>query len=300
MFSTGIFTTHRWQMPEMKINEVGYVLPFGDLHWGSSNFHHEKFDEWCGWASKKPRASFIGMGDYMDMLSGSERIQLDGKLHESTHKTLDDLYISQTLSLAKKLKPLKTKTIGLLEGNHFAVLSSGITTTQLLCQELGCKYLGVSAFVTLVFKYSTREVAIDVWAHHGKGAGFLAGSGLNTLDKMQQTAEADLYLMGHTHEKSVAFKDRLRLTHPGNSDAPRLSHRKVVLCCTGSFLRGYVPAPEDMITSQTPFQQLPRSYIADKGLRPTSLGTVKVEATLRRSQTKNDKDFIYVDLHATG
>jgi len=99
---------------------------------------------------------------------------------------------------------------------------------------------------------------------------------------MAEIAEFDIGLMGHDHKKSVGMVDRLKL---GDGRATlHLSHRKVVLARTGSFLRGYVPGSV--------------SYVADKMLNPTNLGVVKIEITPRRT-TKDGIDTVELDIHAS-
>ena len=172
--------------------------------------------------------------------------------------------------------------IGLLEGNHHGKFSSsGITTTQYMCQKLGCKFLGVSAFVRLSFVYGKKSACVDIWAHHGKSGSRLVGGSMNAVQNMADIADADIYLMGHDHKKSIAMKTRLCLTH---GKGLNLTHKKILMGRTGSFLKGYVPDQS--------------SYIAKALLSPTDLGVLKIELTPKREQA-GDKDSFYVDLHGS-
>lgn len=286
MITTGIFTVHRYEIP-YRYNETSYLLPFGDVHMGSPNCDMERFDAWCNWSSKKERAYFLGMGDYMDIASTSERtILTDKKLHESTAHQLEKLYKRQTEKLAHKLRFVKGRIIGLLEGNHFAQFASGMTTTQYLCELLECKYLGVSSFISLEFRPATKRLttlAVDIWAHHGTSSGRLPGGTINSVGKMMEIAEADIYLSGHDHQKGAVNVSKLRLQRGGGGI--RLAHRKVLLARTGAFLKGY----ED--------NGLP-SYVVDRALRPSDLGTVKIELTPRRVRGKGI-DYSHVDIHTS-
>jgi hypothetical protein len=286
MYSTGIFTTHYVNIPVGKINEPIYLIPFGDVHRSSPMCHEEKWQEFLDWArSKAPkRTYFLGMGDYDDLASASERIAFASPaIHESSIKTLENLYRSHTERLAKELKFMDGRLIGLIEGNHYAILPEGITSTQLLCQKLNAKYLGVSCFTRLAFQYSTRNCSIDIWAHHGRGAARLAGGSLNKVINMVEQAEADVYLMGHDHKKSVATMTRLKLADSGARGS--LSHRKILVARTGSFLKAY--------------QDGKASYVADMNLNPADLGVVKIELTPRRDEKMGTRDQFYIDLHAS-
>jgi hypothetical protein len=285
--TTGIFEIHRYPIRYQKQGEPIYLIPFGDIHRSSPLCHVEKWKEFLDWAKKKPRCYFLGMGDYDDLISGSERKILNSDdLHDSTGETLEQFYRSQTERMAKELEFMRGKLIGLIEGNHYVKFEDGTTSTQYLCKLLGCKYLGCTAFIRVVLvdgskhKYSN---AVDVWAYHGKGAARLVGGSLNTVQQMCEQAEADIYLMGHDHKKSVATITRLKLNN-GAGGTIRLSHRKCVLGRTGSFLKGYVPGK--------------RSYVVDKNLNPTDLGVVKIEITPNRHRDNGD-DITEIDLHAS-
>jgi len=290
MNTTGVFNIHYVTIPFKKFGEPIYLIPFGDVHRSSPMCHVEKWEEFLAWAKNKPRCFFLGMGDYDDLVSASERsILLDKKLHESTHDTLEDLYRSHTDKLAKELSFMKGRCLGLIEGNHYGVFQNGTTTTQRLCEKLDTKYLGVSCFIRIILTNagSRRCVTVDLWGHHGKGAARLVGGSLNRVSQMEEAAEADIYAMGHDHKKSVATKTRLKLSGVG-PDRFRLSHRKILLCRTGSFLKGYEPGEA--------------SYVADSAMNPTDLGVVKIELTPRRERHKDAKgeiDLISVDLHAS-
>jgi hypothetical protein len=222
----------------------------------------------------------------MDLASFTERRVLESHdLHDSTRQSLNDIYKKRTEQLSEELSFMKGRIIGMLEGNHFVTLESGITSTQYLCHLLGCKYLGYSAFVRLAFKdkgKTTRKCAIDLWIHHGKAGAKLVGGSLNNVEQMCQIAEADIYLMGHDHRKSAATKTRLALSD-GNGGF-NLSRRKILLARTGSFLKGYEPEKS--------------SYVAEACYAPTDLGVVKIEMTPKREQS-GDKDLFFVDLHCS-
>ncbi len=290
MQTTGIFTTHYYRIPFEKYGVPLYLIPFGDVHRSSPLCSVTHWHEFIKWAAKKPGAYFLGMGDYDDMGSASERSVLtDDRLHDSTVDTLEEVYLRATMRFAKEIEPFRGKLIGLLEGNHYGVFQNGTTTTQKLCEIMGCKYLGVSSFIRLSFlnKKHPSPSIVDVWAHHGKGAARLVGGSLNRVEQMIESADCDIALMGHDHKKSAGDVVRLKLT--GANGGVRVTHRKVVFGRTGSFLRGYVDGK--------------KSYIADGAMRPLDLGTIKIEMTPRREETQprseGRAERTWVDLHAS-
>ena len=281
MISDSIFTIHKFIIPVTKLNEPIYLIPFGDMHRFAPLCDVDAWLEFLDWGKHKKNAYFLGMGDYDDLASYSERkALLHACLHESTQTTLDDIYVSRVNKLLKEIGFMQNRIVGLLEGNHHGVLQSGMTTTQMMCDKLKCKYLGVSSFIRLLFpnNKSGRTYAIDIWCHHGKGAARLAGGSINTVEQMCGIADADIYLMGHDHKKGAVPLSRLYLQND------RLRQKKILLGRTGSFLRGYVPDQP--------------SYVARGQMKPCDLGVIKIELTPRRNK-KNGEDDYYVDIHCS-
>jgi len=286
MKTTGLFEIHQYRIPFDNYGEPVYVIPFGDIHRSSPMCHVEKWQEFLEWAKKKKNCYFLGMGDYDDLVSTSERESLiRSPLHDSTIQTIESMYRKHTDRLVKEIGFMKGRIIGLLEGNHYAQFQNGTTSTQRMCEALDCKYLGVSSFVRLQVTKGGQHKgsrSVDIWAHHGMGAARLIGGSLNRVQQMAEAAEFDIGLMGHDHKKSIGTINRLKLI--GAGDRMRLAHRKVLVARTGSFLKGYVPGE--------------RSYVADSMLNPTDLGVVKIELTCRRSR-KEGIDTEEVDIHAS-
>ena len=285
MQTTGIFTVHRFDINFDNYNEPIYLFPFGDVHRSSPGCHVERWLKFLKWAKDKDRAYFLGMGDYDDISSSSERAILGNKnLHNSTIRTLDDHYREHTERFYEEIEFMGGRLIGLLEGNHYSELQSGVTTTQLLADKLGCKYLGVSSFIRLSLHKKGRNSTqcIDIWAHHGKGAARLVGGSLNKVQNMIEAANADIYLMGHDHKKSVGYVPTLELTDAGGKLS--LRSKKKLIARTGSFLKGYVDGEV--------------SYVADMALNPTDLGVIKIELTPRRTAQGKTESY-KIDIHTS-
>jgi hypothetical protein len=218
------------------------------------------------------------------LASTSERRVLGSiDLHESTKTDLELLYRKNTQAFADEIKFMKGRLIGLVEGNHYAELPSGITTTQLLAEKMDCKYLGVSAFIRLVFKDpGNHSFKVDIWAHHGLGGGRTQGASINKLEQMIKAAHADIYLMGHDHKKHIAMQSRLELTD--SKKHVRLHNKKILMARTGGFLRGY----ENNI----------KSYIAEGAFSPTDIGCITIKLTPSRS-CKEKVDDRWMDISAS-
>ena len=288
MKTTGIFEYYKFDIPFKSYGEPIRLIPFGDIHRSAPLCHTEKWLEWLEWAKEQKDTWFLGMGDYDDLASTSERNILNNhNLHDSTRETLDDLYRENTDRFYEEISFMKGRLVGLIEGNHYGDLTTGITTTQYLAEKMKCRYLGVSCFIMLLLKKDVHHTnRVDIWAHHGLGGGRTTGASINKVEKMMDAAEADVYLMGHDHRKSVSTKSRIRLSHATSSMS--LDNRKIVLARTGGFLRGYVKGKA--------------SYIADGAYSPCDIGTVTITMTPQRKWTiENNKrhDARWVDLNAS-
>jgi hypothetical protein len=285
-----------------KINEPWYLIPFGDVHRHARNCDKVRWLEFIAWAAGKPRCLVLGMGDYDDMGSASERrawARTKTELHEDFSNTVDAVVEEYALEMCEELKPLAPKMIGLLDGNHSFRFGDGCTFTQRMCTILRTHYLGINAFVRLPFVYGGkngpgRVSAIDIFAHHGAGTAATSGGSVNRLEKMANVCDADIYLMGHNHHKHVVPRAKLKPVPSPRGGGVALRIRKQIFARTGSFLQAYVNGRS--------------SYVVEKSMTPADLGVVKIELTPRREQVRESlsrktgrkkTDEFWIDLHAS-
>jgi len=288
MKTTGLFTTHRVEV-EVEINKPFKLIPFGDIHRDSDLHADEHWRQFLAYAKKQKNALFLGMGDYTDGVSTSERIVLANEgLHDTTRNTLKDVYKGVSKTLVNELGFMRGRMIGMLGGNHYFDFGNGDTTDHVLAAALNTKFLGVCSFIRLSFRFNNRgnrRQSLDIFAHHGKGAGSLPGSTFNTLEKMATTAMADFYLMGHDHKKGcIPSTPRLVLNSKGAGAELIVRERVPWLGRTGSFLKSYENGKV--------------SYNVDAGRSPSTLGWIEFEITPRRSQ-KGDDDVIEFQIRGT-
>ncbi len=222
MLACSQFTIHRFVVNVNTLNKPINLYCFGDVHRFAKGCAEEKWLEFLEIAKKDTNALFLGMGDYDDLASESERaILINPGLHDDTRWSVDDVYDYRVKQFHEEIKFMKYRLIGLLEGNHYGIYSTGgMTTTQKLCETLRCRYLGVNAFIRMSFICGSKRNAIDIFAHHGKGAARLIGGSLNGVEQMVSNAEADIYLCltgdtkvvlesGITELKNVQKGDRI-------------------------------------------------------------------------------------------
>jgi hypothetical protein len=240
MKTDGLFSAHS-VIINAKLNEPFYIIPFGDIHRESEAFAHEEWEQFLAYAKKKKNTYFFGMGDFTDGCSTSERqILANAGMHDSTKATMKGVYRGVVKTLVNELSFMKGRIIGMLGGNHFYELENGENTDHVLAHSLGAKYLGCTALVRLnIILGNKKSTHLDIFANHGKGGGRTVGATFNAIEDMQKVADADIYVMGHTHSKgTMPSFPRMRLVQNGN-DGVTVRARQPFLGRTGSFLKTY-------------------------------------------------------------
>lgn len=239
------------------------IAPIGDIQWAGKRGPTaldalKRHIDHC----MELGAFFIGMGDYIDFTSPSNRQRLAAAaLYDTAEDVIDDKAMELTMEIFDlALRPTVGRWIGLLEGHHFTQLKSGESTDQRLCQMLGARFLGTSAYIRLQFETQNTRSNVVLWAHHGTGGGSTRGAPLNKLATAANGWEgADVFLMGHTCKAPV---DRFPRPYPRwhGHGAPDLIHRDIMLVNTGGFSKSYIVGSMQGRT--------PRGGYAEKGMMP--------------------------------
>lgn len=253
------------------------LMPVGDIQWAGddSEIALGMLKRHIQWGVDKG-AYFVGMGDYIDTFSPSNRERLaNANLYDTGKKAIDKMARNLVEEIYESaLKPSKGRWLGLLEGHHFHEYQDGGTTDQHLADLLGAPALGSSAYIRLVFSRAAATKAsrdaILIWAHHGVGGGSSISAPINKLAPMIQGFKADIYIMGHFTSKDGKPIDYVEPLYPRGGGAPRLIYRTKLLACTGGFMKSY--------RAGSRYGDKPRgNYAEQKMLRPASLGGVLIK-----------------------
>ncbi len=266
MKTSGIFTLHERRVTLTTVTKPLRIVFFGDVHRDSPDHADGAWQEFLAYTKGLDPLTtlFLGMGDYLDCASTSERIAMTrAEFHESTKQHIEDSANSNVGRLAKELGFMKGRLIGLINGNHFYDYPNGINSDQKLAERLGCPYLGCSSFIRLSIARYGKYSNFDIWAHHGAGGARLPGGSINRVDQMRDHAEADAYVMGHDHKRGVfPANPRLSIERIRMREL-RLKQRQSWLIRSGSFLKSY--------------EHNHASYNVDAARGPSSLGHVELE-----------------------
>jgi hypothetical protein len=212
------------------------VAPLGDVQWSgvhgsTARTHLQRHIDYA----LEHDVLFLGMGDYIDFASPSNRARIaTANLYDTAQEVLEDAAANLVEEVYEKfLKPTKGRWIGLLEGHHFFEFG-GRTSDMLLAEKLGTRCLGTSAYIHV------KSADVTIWAHHGTGGGIMPAASLNKLYHASAgLVGADVYLTGHSTKLTAA---RLSRPFPRFDRAePDLSHRDILLVNTGGFSRSNVP-----------------------------------------------------------
>ena len=159
---------HKWE--EMRVCYLGDFQYAGKRAHGTAlSALKEKIAE-----EVERNAYFIGMGDYIDFLSPSNRQRLRAAaLYDTAEDVIDEKSMELTQELFDvALRPTVGRWLGLVEGHHFAQLKTGDTTDMRLCEMLKAPFLGTSGVIRINFKRTgTSAMAVTLWVHHGHGNG---------------------------------------------------------------------------------------------------------------------------------
>lgn len=247
----------------LKSNNPIWIAATGDWHKYAPQHDAKKFTEFLKEA-KQLKAYLLGLGDYYDLMSTSERsVITKSDLHDSTRKDLDAIVKSRVEETAQELKQyFGDRIIGMSGGNHFYQFLSGITCDEYLAMQLNTKYLGTCSITRLCFRSAktTRMTKYDICTHHGQTGGRTCGSSINKLQQMANNFDVDCILQGHDHNRSVDYINRLKISNGGF-----FVNKKILLARTGSFLKSFEPGES--------------SYAVDAAYAPGDLGGLFIKLT---------------------
>lgn len=221
---------------------------------------------------------FIGLGDYIDFASPSNRQRLKGAaLYDTADQVISDKAADLTQELFDvALRPTVGRWLGLLEGHHWSPLTTGETTDQMLCRLLQTTFLGTSAIVRLVFQCREMRGNLTLWAHHGSGGGMKCAAMLNKLENIAPYwGGVDVFLVAHATKLATAPINRVTPRWAGRG-RPELIHRKIYFVACGGFAKAY--------TGGDTVGATPRGgYAEQRMLNPAVLGapTIRIVPRIR-------------------
>lgn len=263
------YAPERFALTEVDSTQPFTVVPVGDLQLMSADIksgtsvnikafqRHLRFIE-----DNYENPLYLGMGDYIDFLSPSNRDSLKkAKVYDQSREYIDEAAIALADEFVDLVSHTKGRWLGILTGHHFCELRSGITTDMYIADKLDATYLGRVAHITVRYQNSNgkSDGTLNIWAHHGEGTRkYPAGKLVDNV--VPHWPDVDLFFMGHMHESDVARLARYTVDREGD-----LVKRNGLAVVTGAWLESYTQGVS--------------SYIENAMLRPRATGAPVVVVT---------------------
>ncbi len=269
------------------------IMPIGDVQMGAQGVDVKRLCAHVRWGLAQGNVYFLGMGDYIDIMSPSNReAWRSARVYDSVRSALSSKAEEVTNMFLDAVKGSEGRWLGVLEGHHYFEYEDGTTSDTRIARALKTTFLGTCAFVRLVFSARSESnkghsLKCTIWCHHGAGNGLTPHSPLARLYHVMHQFDADIYLIGHQTKKPA-----VKVPVIGISDKPpyRLVGRNKILAGTGGFIEGYPQGSKD------PTGMRPQgSYVEQGLLSPVALGGIilKVRPIHKGSPPSDDR----VDIH---
>lgn len=257
------------------------LYAWGDVHRDATSCDVRRWKWFLNLSAKDKNAYYLGMGDYHDFASSREQKHLSRDvLHETTMETIDELVEKRNRAFALEIKQMRGRLLGIIDGNHNWRFPSGVTASEDLANRMGCAHLGWLSHITLSFTFDTSNRAQNVYivACHGRAGGKRIGTSINQVEDLKVIFPmADIYIMGHNHDRGAWPIDILYPTRGG-----KIKQKRQFLCRSGSFKKAY--------------EEGKSAYEVGRLLRPADLGALKLNISFHRDKDEGDR--IITDISA--
>lgn len=249
------------------------IAPLGDIQYGSQGCSESLLKKDIARIVKKKQL-VLGMGDYTDPMSPSNRHALKvamNSLYESTTDMIDGAVRDMCNTLVKQhLGRIKQeKWLGILGFDHGWEFQDGQPSDAYIAKKVGAPYLGHACLISIVPAGMSAAIRpLKVFATHGKGGSISATGKTLHLERLMSSMDADIVLMGHSHLKYGFTSPRLGIRHLPNGE-PHVYAESRVGAITGSYLKGYE-------ANTTRGSWAAGSYVERAAMRPVPLGGIEI------------------------
>lgn len=261
------------QVVEVRVPGSELLLaPVGDVQYGAQGCDADKLARHVRYGLEHDWW-FLGMGDYLDHFSPSNRRALATAsvgLYESAAELIDRAVGERIEELASgPLAGSAGRWLGLIQGDHEHVFLDGTHSDDRLARSLRAPFFGSAVLLDVYLGDCPRP--LKIWATHGRGASVSSTGKTLHLERIAQAFDADVYLMAHSHLKYGYPLDRLKSARMPDGRL-KLVHETKVLGITGSWLNGY----QQNSRSLSGFPQ--GGYVERGAMRPVPTGGLLISA----------------------
>lgn len=255
------------------------IMPVGDIQLGSPGTDLKHLRQHIQWGVDND-VYFLGMGDYTDFLSPSNRRHLKNSgLYDTAMDIIEEIGHRHLETLQEVLAPSVGRWLGLHEGHHTYEFGDGTTTDTLLAQYLKTPFLGTAATTRLKFRGPKGGQSVDclIWSHHGEGSG--ASDPVARLKKVAPGfPQVDIFVQGHN--TALASQALNNIWFYGD-DELKMRSKKQQFVASGGFMTGY--------TAGSKFAgRAAGSYVERGMMRPSAIGAPVIYIEPRRKHDYSD------------
>lgn len=192
------------------------IVPLADLHLGAKKHNAPLLKKYISYILNTPNCYAIGLGDYIE---NATRTSVGLGMYEE-----DFHFPEQYERIEQMLKPLAAakKLLGLHIGNHElrSTLAAGIDPVYMLCRSLDVPYLKYTAF----HKWVVGDVVYRAVTLHGRSGAKTPSGRLNAVRSLRDIAVADVYLMGHLHDRQMFRETSYEVDHANDRVVPAIRY----------------------------------------------------------------------------
>lgn len=268
----------------VKVNQKFILIPIGDIHFDTEECDRERLADLIKWIDDQEKAGsvvrLLGLGDYLDFLSPSNRSRLAAaELYETSRGKIEQKMWADVKEFSAFMSPLRGRFLGLLTGHHvyrWGVEKEskewvGRTSDEWIARQLRADFWGDGvALIRLLLPHNQH---LDMLAYHGSGGAQTPGGRVQKRMRFSEIAPtAHLVITGHDNAKLALARSGL--------DYEKGSIKRYVIG-SGSFQRAYLSGSE-------------AGYAERGGMVPCDLGVVPITINVveRRGRYR-------VDYHAS-
>lgn len=212
-------------------NSEQWVLLTSDWHWDNPLCRRDLLEQDLQEAVARNAMAFC-FGDLFCAMQGKGDPRGNKSSIRPEHTSA--CYLDSLIDTATEwLEPYKNNIAAITDGNHETSVRNRLETDLLarLANRLGClhgPYCGFIKFRHLFSGCNHRE-SHDLYFHHGNAAGGEVTAGVSGFQRIMAQVDADIYVMGHIHERYSLDRRKYRLNLKGT---PVMREVKCVRCST--------------------------------------------------------------------
>lgn len=232
------------------------LYPVCDVQIGAPGVDTKGFAEYIQEAADDPIGRLVGVGDYTDGISPSNRkVAMANYVRGETYDTFQAMLDAGSKIQVDEFNNLVAPTVGrwdvLLGGHHWLYKHAANNGTIVwrpsdtdIAEYVGAPYVEAGSDVVITYSFPPlkkkgKRPIVRVWLRHMEGNGATFAAPLNQLEKQMRAFNADVFLGGHHHKLVAARAVKLseNVKHPTH-----LKATDSLLVSAGSWMLSYLPS----------------------------------------------------------